>query len=129
MPRLTPDHIEAERSSLDYSWKVADDDQNAGNPACRGNLIAHIYNFAPGNKLEANARLIAAAPALLHAARMTLPWIGKMISDEGHLSAVMPSHCVKAMNELQAAIALAEGREPCIVIQPAGALSVDRRDE
>ena len=56
----------------------------------------------------ADAALIAAAPALLRAARRALPWIGKMIADGGHLAAVAPNDALGAMEELTAAIDQAE---------------------
>ena len=53
---------------------------------------------------EANARLIAAAPALLAALRRAVPWLGKMIADGGHLAAVLPADCVAALDQAEAAI-------------------------
>ena len=70
-----------------------------------------VLQHDSSEEAQANARLIAMAPELLEAAERALPWLGKMIADGGHLGAVAPSACVKAMEALQAAIAKAEGNE------------------
>ena len=64
----TRDYPESERYSMYAHWKIADDDQSAGNDMCRGNLVAHIYNH--NGNVEANARVIAAAPRMLVALQM-----------------------------------------------------------
>jgi len=62
-PARTRDYPESERYSMYAHWKIADSDETAGNEMCQGNLVAHIYNH--NGNVEANARLIAAAPKML----------------------------------------------------------------
>ena len=67
-PDRTRDYPESERYSMYAHWKIADADETAGNDMCRGNLVAHIYNH--NGNVEANARVIAAAPKMLVALKI-----------------------------------------------------------
>lgn len=42
---------------------------------------------------------------LVAACKRALPWIGKMIADNGHLNSVLPNDCIGAMEQLEAALA------------------------
>ena len=69
----------------------------------QGYMIAKIDPlFAYKPRHEANARLIALAPAMLDAIKRATPWIGKMIADGGHLNAVAPNDAVGALQQLDA---------------------------
>ena len=48
---------------------------------CSGNLVAHIYNH--NGNVEANARLIAAAPTMLEALRGVIAAWGGHMTDDG----------------------------------------------
>jgi hypothetical protein len=67
-------------------------------------------SYRDSGEQAANARLIAAAPAMLEALRRSVPWLGKLIADGGHLNSVAPNDAVGAMHQAEAAIAQAEGR-------------------
>ena len=58
---------------------------------------------------KANARLIAAAPDMLEALELAIPWLAKHIADDQHLRSVMPQAAVIAYKKAEAAIAKARG--------------------
>ena len=53
---------------------------------------------------DANATLIEALPDLLDAAESAIPWLSKMIADEGHVNCARPSLCVEALRKLEGAV-------------------------
>ena len=80
---------------------------------CGDTNVPAIYDRG-GSKLalvfsQEDAVLFAASADLLAAARRALPWLGKMIADGGHLSAVLPRDAESALDMLQNAINLAGG--------------------
>jgi hypothetical protein len=104
--RKTPNWPESERQSQYDHWKIADDDQTAGNPMCPGNLVAHIYNH--NGTVEANARLISAAPELLDAAiALVAHWDGLPDAVRREANA---ADLGKFITQAREAIAKAEGR-------------------
>lgn len=65
---------------------------------------------APVAETVENARLIAAAPDMLHALRRAAPWLARLIADGGHHGCAAPNDAVRTLQRVEAAIAKAEGR-------------------
>ena len=63
-----------------------------------------------GDGLVRYCPLHAAAPELLEAVQWMLPWLGKLIADEGHLKSVRPQAATEALKLAEEAKAQAEGR-------------------
>lgn len=51
-----------------------------------------------------------AAPALKEALSRCIPWMGKLIANEGHLKAVRPQAAIEALKLAEEAYATAKGR-------------------
>lgn len=54
---------------------------------------------------DANARLMAQAPAMLAALRRAVPWLGRLIADGGHLRTVAPNDAIGALAEAESILA------------------------
>jgi hypothetical protein len=101
MPRVTPGYPESERYSSRVANKIVDD-EDRGEGLSRGNLIAHVYNHT--GDVQANARLIAAAPDLLAALQGMLHGL-RVTPTEADYHAEREEACAAA----RAAIAKATG--------------------
>jgi len=69
----------------------------------------YIFSDAAHGDAEADAHLIEASPDLYDACKAAIPWLAKMIADEGHANCARPSLCVKALLDMEAAVKKAEG--------------------
>jgi hypothetical protein len=54
--------------------------------------------------VEADARLIEAAPAMFKSLNRLIPWIGRMIADGAHKNTVAPLDCENGLAEAEALI-------------------------
>ena len=63
----------------------------------------------PHTERRANARLIAAAPALVEALERCLPWIAKAGESGAFVGCIRPEGWQKAIEQARAALALAKG--------------------
>ena len=94
-------------------WRIGDGGATVFGPRTNAPSPRTIANVGRGplctNETKANARLIAAAPELLAALDRVLPWLGKLISDGGHLQSVCPNDAIGALQQAEAALARAKG--------------------
>ena len=72
--------------------------------------VCHQINPVDHYTLE-YCPLHAAAPELLEAIEQMIPWVGKLIADDGHLKSVRPQAAVEALKLAEKAKAHAEGKE------------------
>ncbi len=108
---LTPKYPFSERDGLYESFKIADDDQGAGNPLCRGNLLAHIYNHT--GRAKELAHLFAAAPDLLAALALsteTLEWVKQWLVDLERDNRTVTRHIVAEIDKAAARAAIARAK-------------------
>jgi hypothetical protein len=55
-------------------------------------------------EIDANERLIEAAPAMFKSLNRLIPWIGRMIADGAHKNTVAPLDCENGLAEAEALI-------------------------
>lgn len=65
--------------------------------------VGYMDRFFEKDTLK-HAVLMASAPELLAALRRVVPWLGKMIADNGHMQAVLPNDAVRSLQMAEAAI-------------------------
>lgn len=111
--RHTPGPWKWSVESVDPEWAIVTDQS--------GGIVANVNSETgpdgtsfPAMRLmprDANARLIAAAPALLEALSSLMPWIDKAIESGAFKECVLPRGAEKAAEAARAALAQATGSE------------------
>ncbi len=101
-------------------WKFSDDPRHvAVGPDAGGLAVADVvacnahgcYTAETEAKGQANARLIAAAPAMLGALLDALPYVEDVLSDPAQLAAFKPGTVQRHAKAIRAAIAAATGEQ------------------
>lgn len=77
-----------------------------------GDSVVCEFPCRLGAAVDADARLIAAAPELLEALEELAAWVNRAIVPEYGLRKPMPENCRKALEASAAAIAKATGEQP-----------------
>jgi hypothetical protein len=87
-------------------WGINGHVDNSDGMGYRGDSrLAEVWSF------EGNAHLIAAAPELLEACKLAIPWLSKAIESGAFSECAGPSVADRALEAMIAAIAKAEGEQ------------------